>query len=143
MDFYDELLKSDKFCTVLGRLILTSGKLESILKIIVKKVERPEKLKVATLGKLIGMCEKHQLIDDCLMEVLGFITTRRNYLTHSLFPLFNGEIEETLLPKENLEPEDADFHFSKCVEDLISDMEFVISELSTVKSDKNKKINKD
>jgi hypothetical protein len=42
-----------------------------------------------------------------------------------------------------LEPEDADFHFSKCIEDLISDMAFVIGELSTVKSDTHKEINKD
>jgi hypothetical protein len=101
----------------------------------VKEVERMEKLKFATLGTLIVMCKKHQIIDNGLMEVLGFIKTRRNYLTHSLFPLFNGEIEETLLPKENLEPEDADFHYSKCVEDLIGNMEFVIDELSAVKSD--------
>jgi hypothetical protein len=129
MDFYNELIESEKFCKNLGKLILTSGKLESILKEITQAHNKSQNLEYATLGKLVSLCKSNQLIDDGVLEALDFIKTRRNYLTHSLFPLFNEEVDITLLPRDNLEPEDAEYYFSKCVSELIEDMNFVIDTL--------------
>jgi len=58
---------------------------------------------------------------------LSFILVRRNYLSHNLDPLFNEELEVSLLPRENLLPDDAVFYFLKCVGDLLSHIEFVLN----------------
>lgn len=129
MDFYNELICSEKFCTNLGKLILTSGKLESILKRVVKAHNNSQNLEYATLGKLVSLCKNSSLIDDGMLEALDFIKTRRNYLTHSLFPLFNEEVDVTLLPRDNLEPEDEEYYFSSCVSELIENMNFAIETL--------------
>jgi hypothetical protein len=111
-------------------LILTSGKLESILKVITQTHTKSQNLEYATLGKLVGLCKSNKLIEGDILEVLDFIKTRRNYLTHSLFPLFNEEVDVTLLPRDNLVPEDAEFYFSNCVSELIENMNFAIDTLS-------------
>ena len=128
LEFYDELLKSERFCESLGRLLLMSGKLESALKSIVlaNSIKVGYNLKRAMLGQLIRSCKEHELVTDELNEVLEFILVRRNYLTHNLYPLFNDEIEYTLLPKDNLDSDDAEYYFPKCVEDLIAHIEFAI-----------------
>ncbi len=122
LEFYEELLKSECFCESLGRLILMSGKLESALKQVVLKenVQVEYKLDKAMLGQLVNTFKKYNLMAGELNEVLSFIKERRNYLTHNLYPLFNDEIDVSLLPKENLEPEDAEYYFPRCVEDLLS-----------------------
>lgn len=133
IDFYVELLKSSRFCESLGRLLLLSGKLESALKnhIVQHRTNVDFNLSKATLGQLKGFCEKENILSMDLINPLQHILLRRNYLTHNLYSLFNDEIEVTLLPKEKLEPEDANHYFPQCVEDLISDIEFCIEELNS------------
>ncbi len=128
LEFYDELLKSERFCESLGRLLLMSGKLESALKsmVLASSIKVGYNLRRAMLGQLVGSCKKHELVTDELSEVLAFILVRRNYLTHNLYPLFNDEIEYTLLPKDNLDSDDAEYYFPKCVEELIAHIEFAI-----------------
>ncbi|OXX63334.1 hypothetical protein [Vibrio sp. V15_P4S5T153] len=128
LEFYDELLKSERFCESLGRLILMSGQLESVLKSIVltSSLKVRYNLSRAMLGQLVGSCKEHELVTDELREILEFILVRRNYLTHNLYPLFNDEIEYTLLPKDNLHPDDAEYYFPKCVEELIAHIEYAI-----------------
>lgn len=128
LEFYDELLKNGCFCESLGRLILISGKLESALKQVVLKesVQVKYTLDKATLGQLINTFKKYNLMAGELNEVLSFIVERRNYLTHNLYPIFNDEIDVSLLPKEKLEPEDAKYYFPRCVEDLLSYVKYSI-----------------
>lgn len=128
LEFYDELLKSERFCESLGRLILMSGKLESALKSIVLTSSFKVKynLRRAMLGQLVSSCKEHELVTNELSEILEFILVRRNYLTHNLYPLFNDEIEYTLLPKDNLHSDDAEYYFPKCVEELIAHIEYAI-----------------
>lgn len=128
LDFYDELLKSGSFCERLGRLLLMSGKLESALKAMVLNSNIKVKYNIyrPTLGQLVSTIKTHKLLTDELNESLLFILDRRNYLTHNLYPLFNEEIEVSLLPRENLSPEDAEYYFTNCVEDLLSYIEFAI-----------------
>lgn len=131
IEFYDELLKSSRFCESLGRLLLLSGKLESALKnhIFRHKTNVDFNLSKATLGQLKWFCEKENILPNGLSETLNYITDRRNYLTHNLYSLFNDDMDVTLLPRDSLEPEDAYRYYPQCVEDLISDMEFCLNEL--------------
>jgi hypothetical protein len=129
LEFYDELLKSERFCESLGRLLLLSGKLESALKSVIQENSICVKYKFerATLGQLVGTFKDNGLATNELGEVLSFILVRRNYLTHNLYPLFNEELEVSLLPRENLLPDDAVFYFPKCVDDLLFHIEFVLN----------------
>ncbi|MBW8191944.1 hypothetical protein K0504_12935 [Neiella marina] len=134
LDFYEELLNNKRFCESLGRLLLLSGKLESALKKLLD--ENGVKIRTrATLGELVGACQKNGLTNLDLDDLFTFIVTRRNYLTHNLYPLFNEEIEVTLLPREDLCPDDADYYFPKCVNDLISYIEFTIKHIAVVSND--------
>jgi hypothetical protein len=132
VDFYTELLQSNKFCESLGRLLLLSGKLESILKEIITsaKLTKNYTLERFTLGALIKICQENNLVSNEINDALSFALSRRNYLTHNLYPLFNEEVGISLLPRENLSPEDAGGYFTRCVNDLISDIEFIITHLN-------------
>ena len=132
-DFYELLIQNSKFCEKLGRLTLMANKLESVLKLLIKGSEINIKSDKATLGILKKICEDNKLIDDGVIEDLIFIHTRRNYLIHRLFPLFNGEIDETLLPKDNLSELDAEYYFPECVEILIDRIQYVLLDLSMQK----------
>lgn len=132
LDFYEELLKSERFCESLGRLILMSGKLESALKSVVltANIQVKYDLERAMLGQLASTCKSSELVTDELSEILSFIIVRRNYLTHKLYPHFNDEIDISLLPTINLEPDDAEYSFPRYVEDLLSYIEFAIDYLN-------------
>lgn len=131
IDFYNKLLESNKFCESLGRLLLLSGKLESILKEIIlsSDLDKKTSIKRATFGYLVKLCTDNNLIHKDLHSPFSFVVDRRNYLTHNLYPLFNEEIDISYLPRENLSIDDADGYFSRCVTDLISDVNFLISQL--------------
>jgi hypothetical protein len=141
--FYEQLIENATFCEKLGRLTLMANKLESALKSLIYKTGSTKNLKKATLGVLKQICEDNKLIDDGVIEDLTFIHARRNYLIHTLFPLFNGEVDETLLPRENLSELDAEHYFPECVEILIDRIQCVLSDLSMPKQTHNKLINSD
>ncbi|MBY6199712.1 hypothetical protein [Vibrio hangzhouensis] len=132
LEFYEELLKSSRFCENLGRAVLLSGSLESKVKAIILEngVKQPNQLAKCTLGQLIKICHAHNLIDDGLHEVLTFILERRNYLTHNLYPLFNLEVDVTYLPRDNLCADDADYYFATCVEELCQNIEIAVDHIN-------------
>jgi hypothetical protein len=133
LDFYELLLESPEFCNKLGKLTLLAGKLESELKALIFKNGIDKNLGVATLGKLKTICKDNSLVNKSLLEDLEFIHERRNYLTHRLFPLFNNEINITLLPRDDLSDIDAEMYFPNCVDTLISYVENTINQLSRIK----------
>ncbi len=133
LDFYELLLESPEFCHKLGKLTLLAGKLESELKALILKNGINKNLRVATLGKLKSICKDNNLVDESTLEDLEFIHERRNYLTHRLFPLFNDEIDITLLPRDDLNDMDAEMYFPNCVDTLISYVENTIEQLSRIK----------
>ncbi|MHA2938166.1 hypothetical protein ACXJY6_07690 [Vibrio sp. RC27] len=131
--FYEQLIQNPTFCEKLGRLTLMANQLESVLKSLIKSAGITKKLDKATLGVLKQICEDNEIIDDGVIEDLIFIHTRRNYLIHNLFPLFNEEIDVTLLPRDNLSELDAEHYFPECVEILIDRIQYVLSDLSVQK----------
>ncbi|ELA7017101.1 hypothetical protein ACEV75_23715 [Vibrio parahaemolyticus] len=132
-EFYDHLIESDEFCLYLGRITLLVSKLESKLKeaIVAAEVKTNFKLHKPTLGPLIGCCKEHQLVSKDVAMLLDYILERRNYVIHNLYPLFDGKIEPTLLPNENLEPEDAEYLFAKCVRELSDEVRETLKMLNT------------
>ncbi len=131
--FYECLIESDEFCLYLGRLTLLVSKLESRLKelIIASEVKVKFNLDKPTLGPLIGCCKEHQLVNEDVAYSLGYILERRNYVVHNLHPLFDGKIEQTLLPNDNLVSEDAEYLFAKCVRELSEDVRDTLEMLNT------------
>ncbi|MDW2094521.1 hypothetical protein R8O05_23490 [Vibrio sp. 1865] len=132
-EFYEHLIESDEFCLYLGRLTLLVSKLESRLKeiIIASEVKVRIKLDKPTLGPLIGCCKEHQLVNKDIVFLLGYILERRNYVVHNLYPLFDGKIEPTLLPNDNLVSEDAEYLFAKCVRELSEEVKETLKMLNT------------
>lgn len=106
-EFFDLLYRDDEFCAQFGRTLLAAGRLESELKQYLDAQSIPLKNKRSTLGQLLRLLEKHELLQR-MQPSLELLTTQRNYLTHNLFELLMGFIEETLLPRTDLL--DSDVH---------------------------------
>jgi len=82
--FYQALFADDKFAMAIGRLTLSSAKLESSIKTFIDahgKVEASEK---SPLGGLITLLLKHHTIDRTAGEHLQFVLHQRNYFVHKL-----------------------------------------------------------
>lgn len=102
IEFYDLLNKSDEFTSKLGKVVLASGKLEAELILFLKRKDITGKYDKATLGTLIDLAEKNDLIDKNMRISLKIISKQRNYITHNIYGLFIDLRDETFLEKENL-----------------------------------------
>jgi hypothetical protein len=102
IDFYNLLMESDEFTSELGRVTLASGRLEAELILLLCRNKIKGKFNRPTLGSLIENAFKYGLLSE--NEVLSFklISKQRNYLTHNIYALFNYQIEETILEREDL-----------------------------------------
>ncbi|MCO6498860.1 MAG: hypothetical protein J5I47_00600 [Vicingus serpentipes] len=108
MEFYNLLLASDEFNSELGKVTLASGKLEAELIMFLIKNGIKGNYKRATLGTLIDLTEKNDLLDKNMISVLRDISIQRNYITHNIYALFIDLIDETILEKNDLL--DSDVH---------------------------------
>ncbi len=70
----------------------------------------------ATLGPLVSLLQKHGMLSENGIQVLRLLKRQRNYLTHSLFDLLSHRIDETVLPREGLVPEDVSTYAEKAWE---------------------------
>jgi hypothetical protein len=102
IEFYNLLVQSDDFTSELGKVALASGKLEAELIIFLKKKGVEGKYDTATLGTLIDIAEKKELLKKSLVNNLRLISRQRNYITHNIYALFSDLIDETILEKDNL-----------------------------------------
>ena len=101
LEFYKILLKDDEFCKELGRAILAAGQLEGSLKRYINDKVHDEKTIKVTLGRLINVSKKHQLLSK-MLPVLEKLKDQRNYLAHNIHALFSGLVEETILESTGL-----------------------------------------
>ncbi|MCK4624942.1 MAG: hypothetical protein KAV00_06505 [Phycisphaerae bacterium] len=106
-EFFDLLKGDQEFCAQLGRTVLAAGRLETELKVFLDAQSVPLKSKRLTLGQLVNLLKEHELLRQ-MQPSLEMLRDQRNYLVHSLFDLFAGLIEETLLPRADLL--DSDVH---------------------------------
>ncbi|NEW85109.1 MAG: hypothetical protein GZ094_22470 [Mariniphaga sp.] len=102
LEFYNLLNESEKFTCELGKVALASGRLEAELILFLKRREIKGKYDKATLGTLIDLADKNDLIDKNMRMSLKTISKQRNYITHNIYGLFIDLIDETILEKENL-----------------------------------------
>ncbi|MBB5391059.1 MULTISPECIES: hypothetical protein [unclassified Herbaspirillum] len=81
--FYESLFANDKFSMAVGRVVLSSAKIESAIKsyIAANGSSTSEK---DTLGRLIEKLEKTKKIDQTSLEHLKLILNQRNYFVHKL-----------------------------------------------------------
>jgi hypothetical protein len=105
--FYALLSSDDKFCAELGRAVLAAGRLETSLKqYIVDKAQHPD-LTRSTLGTLITVARNCRLLSK-MLPALEMLKDQRNYLTHNVYALLSGFVQETILEGSNLI--DSDVH---------------------------------
>jgi hypothetical protein len=109
VEFYTLLSESEKFTSELGKVTLASAKLEAELIIFLIRNDTKRNFEKATLGQLIALTKKNELLDENLIVALTHISKQRNYLTHNIYALFIDLIDETILEKNNLL--DSDVHF--------------------------------
>ena len=100
--FFSLLEKSNEFTSELGKAALASGKLEAELIILLKSKNIAVKFERATLGFLIELLEKNDLLDKNMISALRTVSKQRNYITHNLYALFIDQLDETIMGKNNL-----------------------------------------
>jgi phospholipid N-methyltransferase len=82
--FYQTLFANDEFAMAIGRLTLSSAKLESSIKAFIDSKGQVEVSEKAPLGGLITSLIKHHKIDRTAGEHLQFVLHQRNYFVHKL-----------------------------------------------------------
>lgn len=102
IEFYKLLLKDEDFSSELGRVALASGRLEVELLLYLTRNNVIVKNKSATLGSLITIGKKNNLLDENLILALKMISKQRNYFTHNIYALFTNLIDVTILKRDNL-----------------------------------------
>jgi hypothetical protein len=123
IEFYKLLYADDEFCKELGRTVLAAGRLEAELIKYMDNKNVGEKIRKATLGTLIEYTRKHELLTK-IVPVLEILRDQRNYLTHNIYALFSGFIEETILPGSGLLDSDVDL-FTDRVCQLTEDLNWL------------------
>ncbi len=132
IDFFELLYSNNDFCKQMGQTILSAGKLESALIQYISNNTSEENVKKATLGKLIGIAEKNNLLQK-MIPALRVIKDQRNYITHNIHALLSDRIEETILPNSELLNSDISTY-----EEKVWELNENINSLTKILSDYNK-----
>jgi hypothetical protein len=82
--FYQTLFANDAFAMSVGRLVLSSARLESSIKAFMDSHGTASADKKAPLGAIIKTLTTHHAIDRTAIEHLPFILNQRNYFVHKL-----------------------------------------------------------
>lgn len=102
VEFYNLLFESDEFNIELGKVTLAAGKLEAEMILLYNRKGVIRKFNKKTLGGLISVGKKNNLLDKNLTISLELICKQRNYFTHNIYALFIELIDETILEKQSL-----------------------------------------
>ena len=101
-EFFNFLFESEEFCSELGKVSLAAGRLEAEMILYLIRNGVKEDIRRLTLGKLIKIGKKNNLLEKKLTIALEEICMQRNYLTHNIYALFIDLIDETILERSNL-----------------------------------------
>lgn len=113
IEFYNLLCESEEFTSELGKVALSSGKLEAQLIIFLEQKSIKGNFKRATLGTLVNLAEKNDLLNKNIINVLKEISKQRNYITHNIYALFIDLVSETILEKNNLLDSDVNLYIER------------------------------
>ena len=100
--FYKLLFQDNEFCAEMGRVALASSQLEAELIGLLSARRVPQKVDGKTLGALVKVARKNLALEESVLSALEDLCWQRNYLTHNIYALFIGLIEETRLERSNL-----------------------------------------
>jgi hypothetical protein len=114
-EFFELLIEDADFCRELGRAVLAAGRLETRLKQFLSAEGVAEDMKTATLGRLISIVTKQQILVKWL-PTLNTLKIQRNYLVHNVHALFAGIVEETILPRTDLLDSDVDMYTDRATQ---------------------------
>ena len=137
--FFDLLYENREFCRELGRAVLAAGRLETELKLYLSASSVAEDTKRATLGRLLELMKKQGLLEQ-MQPALEVLKDQRNYVTHNVYALFSGLIEETILPRSELLDSDVDTFTERArelAENLNGLADIVAKESSTYNNPRN------
>ena len=136
LEFFEMLYADKEFCAALGRMTLAAGRFESNLRAFLGLNGVTVSPNEANLGLLISRLEKHGLLSENGVQVLRGPKVQRNYLTHNLFDLFSGRIDETVVPRTDLVPEDV-----TTFTDMAWELEQNFTGLSSIVEERIKQLN--
>lgn len=102
LEFYDLLESNEDFCCALGKVMLVASKLEVLLKQYLRLHGKDISEKRATLGNLIKILKENGHLTRNGEIHFGQASLQRNYLIHNLYGSFVDDIEQALLPTEEL-----------------------------------------
>lgn len=121
-EFFRQLNDDKDFCCWLGKVMLAAGMLETNLRgyLNARSIEHK---RTTTLGGLVKKLKDADLLTENGKSHFDDITKKRNYLAHNLYGLFGKELEETILPREQLVSADASIFVDR-VETLTEDLTF-------------------
>jgi len=112
--FYNILFTNDEFCMELGRVILVTGKLESLIKKFLNKNNENTKFIESTLGGLIFKLKKYDSLKN-VVPALSMLKDQRNTLIHEIHSYFSGLIEHTLIDDDNLIDSDVSLFIERAI----------------------------
>ena len=124
-EFFRQLSDDVNFCCGLGKVMLAAGMLETNLRGYLN-ARSIDYNRTATLGGLVKKLKDANLLTENGKSHFDDITRKRNYLAHNLYGLFSKELEETILPREQLVSIDASIFIDR-VEALAEDFVFFSS----------------
>jgi len=133
--FFRQLNNDKDFCCGLGKVMLAASMLETNLRSYLN-AKSISYNRTATLGSLVKKLKDADLLTENGKSHFDDLTKKRNYLAHNLYGLFSKELEETILPREQLVSIDALFFINR-VEILAEDFTFFSDHVS--KADLSKK----
>jgi len=116
VDFYELLSSREEFCCAIGRVMLSASKLEIDLKKYLRLHGKEVKERRATLGNLIKILRDNGHLTRNGEMHFALINTQRNYLIHNLYGSFMGEIDNALLPVDDLVEMDVETYIDRAQE---------------------------
>ena len=102
LKFFHLLNESIEFTSELGKVTLAAGKLETELILFLISHNIKDNLKKSTLGGLIKIESKNNLLNSNELIAFDIVLKQRNYITHNIYSLLSDVIEETILEKNHL-----------------------------------------
>ena len=93
---FESLYSDESFTSNLGRLVLSAGRFETILKRYIQTKGNDPKMDKASMGRLLEKLRNSHYLGNTLDYHLSFILHERNYFVHRLYDkLANYMLEET------------------------------------------------
>src|ERR1700722_10379484 len=93
LEFFRLLTEDEEFCAQMGKCVHAAARLEAEIEAYLAREGRSLKHRNASLGQLISGMEAAGL-QKRLLPALAVLLKQRNYLSHNIYRLFAGSIEE-------------------------------------------------